>query len=225
MRSQQPLWWCAVACAGIVFIGSFTARTTRTYGDRDTQPSTVISEANVQMTGEPGAEPFTIATEAGTRWNFWGVLLGLVALVTLAIGRRWQVRRRVVSASTAFIATFALSLVAMRAGQHWLHLVEERGRSREYILAISPGLPYVTIFAIVGSTLTFAVAVSWIWPNCSALVRRPLSTDWTAPPIANHGESQLLWMGGRLAARWRSTTWDADEPSAGSSSGRRCARS
>lgn len=144
MRAEKLLWWFAVSCSLFVVLGSLTPRTTRVYG-------------------EPGKQPFTIATEAGTRWQVWTFLLGAVAFTALATGLGRHPRAPWITGAGALVAAIAFGLVAARAGQHWIRLLEERGRPREYVLDIAAGLPFVTIAAVVGTASALAIAIDRLW--------------------------------------------------------------
>lgn len=145
MSAERILWWLAIACAAAVIVFSFAPRTSRTYGER-------------------GSQPFTIATESAARWQIPSILLGTVALGALESARRAR-PRVAASAIGALVAAFAFCWVAVRVGQYWVPIIQEQAQQKEYVLRPSGGLPLVFVSAVIGAGYAFALSPVWFLTN------------------------------------------------------------
>lgn len=130
----------AALCAASVILGSFVHGTTRIYND-----------------GVVGSG--TIAEEGAGRWAVWTLISGGVSLGALVLST-WAAlgRQRQMSALLAVLAVLPFIVSAVVAGRHWIRLLEEREREREYVLLIAKGLPTVTMGAVFGAALSLFLA-------------------------------------------------------------------
>ena len=145
-RLGTALAWLVAASALLVLLGSCEYRTTRVWG-----PDPVDGTSG------------TIMTEGYERWALWTLLCGLAGL--FAVGLAALIAGGRGGAALAALAAGLLAVAAALAGRHWLRLVEEREREREYALGIATGLPVVTIAGASGGALALLLAGLWLAEN------------------------------------------------------------
>ena len=141
-RLGTALAWLAAVCAVLVLLGSCEYRTTRVWG-----PDPVDGTSG------------TIMTEGYGRWAARTLLCGLAALITLGVTALIAVGRR--RAALTALAAVPFAVAAALAGRHWLRLLDERERDRDYALSIAIGHPVVTIASAGGFGLALLLTGLW----------------------------------------------------------------
>lgn len=142
-RASGALLGLALVCAGLVLLGSFAFGTSRAWG-----PDPVLGNAGSGM------------REGAGRWAGWTFLSGLAALGALLVATNFALGgHRALSGLTTALAVPPFVVAALVGGHHWVRLLDERQRDRDYVLTIAHGLPVVTLAASAGAFLATAAAV------------------------------------------------------------------
>jgi hypothetical protein len=133
---------CLCVSALVVVFRSFSFRTARLFN--------------------AGMPDQTLQEDGAHRWAAWTVLLGLLAL-TLTLVLASEKRRGWTGVGIAAGIAGSLVLAAKIAGSYWFHVRNELHEERSYDLTIAPGLPDVTIAAVLGSILAISFVAWLIW--------------------------------------------------------------
>lgn len=142
-RAVVVLLGLAFVCAGLVLLASFGFGTSRAWG-----PDPALGNAGSGM------------REGAGRWAGWTFVSGLAALGALLVATNFALGgHRALSGLTTAPAVPPFVAAALVGGHHWLRLLDESQRNRDYVLTIAPGLPVVTLAAFAGAFLATTAAV------------------------------------------------------------------
>ena len=138
---ERVLWRIAVGCAALLLCAPITPRTS--------------------WTGEGGA-----SNTHSAGWDWIALLLGIVALVSLIVGRR---QRPAVAGAVfgAMIASISLAVAGAAALGHWLDLMSGSLNLNEprWVIHPAPAVGYFAAIAIVGMVATLVLLGSWLHPG------------------------------------------------------------
>ena len=143
MRAERVLWRIAVGCAALLLCAPMTPRTSWTY-----LPATEVGAAGGGMTHSAG-------------WDWIALLLGIVALVSLIVGRR--LRPGIAGAVfSAMIASISLAGAAAAALGHWLDLMSGSLNYARWVIHPAPAVAYFAAIATVGMVAALVLMGSWL---------------------------------------------------------------
>jgi putative copper export protein len=139
---ERVLWRLAIGCAALLLFAPMTPRTSWTYLP--------------QSESGPGGG---MTHSAG--WDWIAPLLGIVALVSLIVGRR---RRPDVAGAvfSATIASISFAGAAAAALGHWLDLMSGSLREARWVIYPAPAVGYFAAIAIVGMVAALVLLGSWL---------------------------------------------------------------
>ncbi len=139
---ERVLWRIAVGCAALLLCAPMTPRTSWTF--------------LAQSESGPGGG---MTHSAG--WDWIAPLLGIVALVSLIVGRR---RRLGVVASvlSTMVASISLAVAGVAALGHWLDLRSGSLSVAGSVIHPAPALAYSAAIAIVGMVAALVLLCSWL---------------------------------------------------------------
>jgi hypothetical protein len=161
--AERVLWRIAVGCAALLLCAPMTPRTSWTF--------------LAQSESGPGGG---MTHSAG--WDWIAPLLGIVALVSLIVGRR---RRLGVVASvlSTMVASISLAASAAAALGHWLDLRSGSLSVARSVIHPAPAVAYFAAIAIVGTVAALVLLGSWLHQDDaeSQPLRHPLSCPLRTP--------------------------------------------
>src|SRR5215211_1629987 len=133
---ERVLWRIAIGCALLLLCAPMTPRTS--------------------WAGEGGAG---MIHSAG--WDWIAPLLGIVALVSLVVGRR---RRPSVAGAifSALIASITFAVASAAALGHWLDLMSGSLAVARWVIYPAPAVGYFAAIAIVGPVAALVLLGSWL---------------------------------------------------------------
>ena len=135
---ERVLWRIAVGCAALLLGAPMTPRTS--------------------WTGEGGA-----SNTHSAGWDWFALLLGIVALISLIVGRCQ--RPRVAAVFSAMVASISLAVAGAAALGHWLDLMSGSLNDARWVIHPAPAVGYFAAIAIVGMVLTLVLLGSWLHPG------------------------------------------------------------
>jgi hypothetical protein len=139
---ERVLWRIAVGCAALLLCAPMTPRTSWTYLP--------------QSESGPGSG---MTHSAG--WDWGAPLLGIVALVSLILGRAWR-PGAAGAVFGALVASISLAVAGAAALGHWLDL---RSGSLDYagtVIHPAPAVAYFAAIAIAGMVAALVLLGSWL---------------------------------------------------------------
>jgi hypothetical protein len=148
---ERVLWPIAVGCAALLLCAPLTPRTSWTY----------LPEREVGAGGG-------MTHSAG--WEEIVLLLGIVAVVSLIVGRR----RRPGVASAVFgasVASISLGVAAAAALGHWLDLMSGSLEVSRWVIHPAPAVAHFVAIAIVGMVAALVLLGSWL--HCGDAAAQP----------------------------------------------------
>ena len=142
---ERVLWRIAVGCAALLLCAPMTPRTSWTYLP--------------QSESGPGG-----GTTHSAGWDWIAPLLGIVAVISLIVGRRQRpgVAGAVFSAT---IASIGLAVAGAAALGHWLDLRSEWLSIARSVIHPAPAVAYFAAIAIVGLVAALVLLGSWLHPS------------------------------------------------------------
>jgi len=135
MMVERVLWRIAVGCAALLLCAPLTPRTS--------------------WTGEGGA-----GNTHSAGWDWIALLLGIVALVSLILGRRQRLRLAAVFG--AMVASVSFAVAGAAALGHWLDLMSGSLNDARWVIHPAPAVGYFAAIAIVGMVATLVLLGSWL---------------------------------------------------------------
>jgi hypothetical protein len=147
MRTENVLWWLAIACASALLIAPATPHTSWS----------LLPEA-------PPRDLAGAASIEGFGWLHVAALAGLVVLLTLTVARRKR-EDTPKGAVFAAMATIAFGFVAVGLTRSAFDLSHSYGRpGREWILHPAPLPPIFAAIAAVGMACSLVLSITWLRP-------------------------------------------------------------
>ena len=139
---ERVLWRIAVGCAALLLLAPMTPRTSWTYLP--------------QSESGPGGG---MTHSAG--WEEIALLLGIVALVSLIVGR-WLRPGVAGAVFSAIVASISFAVAGAAALGHWLDLMSGSLNEARWVIDPAPAVGYFAAIAIVGMVATLVLLGSWL---------------------------------------------------------------